>query len=128
MAATRSDEDLLVARSPSKRNDEQREDGEEHEDEDEHGLRRQAIGTRIFGLSGRSGSGRSRRLATNRAEDAIDAGDDGLIGMARTDFRRDGLVDDPLGGHVGHHRFKSVADLDAQFAIVWKDEQNQPVV
>ena len=43
-------------------------------------------------------------------------------------MRRNTFINDPLGRHVGQRALQAVTDLDAQFMIVFRDQQQHAVV
>ena len=59
---------------------------------------------------------------------AIDAGVDAGRELVLPEQRRDRLGDDPPRRRVGQHAFESVADLDAQLAVVLGDHEQRAVV
>src|SRR5665213_4457787 len=70
------------------------------------------------GIRLRSRGRRRQRLAVDHAHYAIDAVGNAAGEIAAAEFRRDDLVDDALGGHIGQRAFEAVTDLDAQLAVV----------
>src|SRR5262249_17490883 len=67
-------------------------------------------------------------LSINQANHLVDAVGNAAGEIAALEFRRDHLVDDPLGGNVGKHALEAVADLDAQAAVVLGDHQQRTVI
>ena len=48
--------------------------------------------------------------------------------IAAPELRQDGVLDDELRHRVGHQRLEAAADLDAHFAIVGRDDEQDAVV
>ena len=67
-------------------------------------------------------------LAVDHPDDPIDTCGNTAGKIAGLEFRRDDLVDDPLGGDVGQRALKAVTDLDAEMAVVLGNDDQRTVI
>src|SRR4029077_5278753 len=67
-------------------------------------------------------------LAAQSHDDRIDAGPYAARDIATAKPWDDDVVDDPIGGGIGHFAFEAVADLDPQFMIFRCHDQEDAVV
>src|SRR4029077_2093759 len=67
-------------------------------------------------------------LAVDEADHAVDTCGNAAGEIAALESRRDVLVDDALAGDVGDRAFESIADLDAQAAVVLGDDEQRAVI
>ena len=69
-----------------------------------------------------------QRLAFDHAQHAVHARRDASVVVAGAQLRDDHFVDDPVGRRVGQRTLESAADLDAQLAVVARDDEDRPVI
>ncbi len=75
-----------------------------------------------------TGLGRRQRLSVDQPDQRIDARVDPERVLLLVEPRHDLLADDPLRECVGNRAFEPVPDLDAEFAIVFRDNEHDAVV
>jgi hypothetical protein len=68
------------------------------------------------------------RAAGQHLRDVADARGRGAVELARAQRRNEVVLDDELGDRIGQRAFEAVADLDAHFAVVGRDQQQDAVV
>src|SRR5262249_16687466 len=67
-------------------------------------------------------------VAGEHLDDVVDAPADAAGEVARLEARQDRILDDQLADRVGERAFQAIADLDADLAIIRRDNQQDAAV